>query len=232
MGGPVSLAGAGQARGGFEMAVHLRRHADDTTAQDAEASPTVERLDRREVVAREREQFGGVKVGAAFFGWLTATGMAVLLTALLAAAGVAVSLATGADLEEAADRAGAEPETIGLAGALALLAIFFVAYYCGGYVAARMARFSGPRQGFAVWVWAVVMAVLVAALVAVGADQYNLLRDLNSFPRIPVDEGGLVTTTGVTAAVAIALASLVGAILGGSAGTRYHRKVDRAGLDQ
>ncbi|MGH8880534.1 MAG: hypothetical protein ACRD0P_24795, partial [Stackebrandtia sp.] len=106
------------------------------------------------------------------------------------------------------------------------------AYYCGGYVAGRMARFSGPRQGFAVWVWAVVMAVLVAALVAVGADQYNLLRDLNNFPRIPVDEGGLVTTTGVTAAVAIALSSLVGAILGGSAGMRYHRKVDRAGLDQ
>ena len=91
------------------MAVHLRRHADDTTAQGAEASPTVERLDRREVVAREREQYGGVKIGAAFFGWLTATGTAVLLTALLAAAGVAVGLATGTDLEEAVDRAGPGP---------------------------------------------------------------------------------------------------------------------------
>jgi hypothetical protein len=208
------------------MAVHLRRHADT----EPEALPAAERLDRREVVAREREQYGGVKVGAAFFGWLTATGMAVLLTALLAAAGVAVSLATGTDLEEAADRAAGDPETIGPAGAIVLLAIFFVAYYCGGYVAGRMARFNGSRQGFAVWIWAVVMAVVVAALVVVGADQYNVLFDLNNFPRIPVDEGDL-TTSGVVAAAAVALVSLVGAVLGGSAGMRFHRKVDRAGID-
>jgi hypothetical protein len=208
------------------MAFHLRRHADT----EPEASPAAQRLDRREVVARERKLYGGVKVGAAFFGWLTATGLAVLLTALLAAAGVAVSLATGTDVEGAADRAAGDPETIGAAGAIVLLAIFFVAYYCGGYVAGRMARFNGFRQGFAVWVWAVVMAVVVAALVVLGADQYNVLLDLNNFPRIPVDEGDL-TTSGVVAAVAVALVSLLGAVLGGSAGMRFHRKVDRAGID-
>lgn len=37
---------------------------------------------RDDVAAREKEQFGGMKFGAAFFGWLTATGAAVLLTAL------------------------------------------------------------------------------------------------------------------------------------------------------
>jgi hypothetical protein len=187
-------------------------------------------MGRREVVAREREQYGGVKVGAAFFGWLTATGMAVLLTALLAAGGVAVSLATGTDLGQAADRAAAEPGTLGLAGAIGLLVIFFVSDYCGGYVAGRMARFNGPRQGFAVWIWALVMAVIVAAVVAVGADQYNVLLDLNNFPRIPVDEGDL-TTSGVVAAVLVAAIALVGAVLGGGAGMRFHRKVDRAGLD-
>jgi len=206
------------------MALHLHRHADT----DADTQTTADRPDRRAVVAREREAYGGVKVGAAFFGWLAATGTAVLLTALIAAAGVAVSLATGTDLDGAVDEA--DRDTVGLAGGIALLAIFFIAYYCGGYVAGRMARFNGARQGFAVWLWAVVMAVVVAAVVAVGADQYNLLVDLYNFPRIPVDEGDL-TTAGVVVAIALALSSLAGAVLGGIAGMRFHRKVDRAGLN-
>ena len=60
-------------------------------------------LDRRDVVARQKEQFGGMKFGSAFFGWLAATGMAVLLTALVAGAGTA----TGVALMEAYDAAGA-----------------------------------------------------------------------------------------------------------------------------
>jgi hypothetical protein len=43
--------------------------------------------DRASVVARQRELFGGIKVGSAFFGWLTVTGISVLLIALLTAGG-------------------------------------------------------------------------------------------------------------------------------------------------
>src|ERR671932_1436636 len=46
-------------------------------------------VDRHSVVSREKERYGGVKIGSAFFGWLTATGTAVILTALLTAAGAA-----------------------------------------------------------------------------------------------------------------------------------------------
>ena len=60
--------------------------------------------------------------------------------------------------------------------------MLFVAYYCGGYVAGRMARFNGVKQGVAVWVWAVVIAVAVAVLAAVAGDQYDVLASLNSFP--------------------------------------------------
>ena len=35
---------------------------------------------------------------------------------------------------------------------------------------------------------------------------------------------------GIATAVAVAVASLGGAVLGGKAGTHYHRKVDRAGF--
>jgi hypothetical protein len=191
---------------------------------------TAERpLDRHTVVARQKEAFGGVKVGSAFFGWLTATGTAVLLTALVAAAGTAVGVATGTDAGQAATQATQQATTVGLVGGIVLLVILFVAYYCGGYVAGRMARFNGARQGVAVWLWAVVIAIVVAILGAAAGSKYNVLGQLNSFPRIPVNEGTL-STGGIIALVAVAIASLVGAILGGLAGMHFHRKVDKAGL--
>jgi hypothetical protein len=54
-------------------------------------------LDAQAVVERQRERYGGVKVGAAFFGWLTAMGTAVLLTALLAAAGAVGAVTASAE---------------------------------------------------------------------------------------------------------------------------------------
>jgi hypothetical protein len=48
-------------------------------------------------------------------------------------------------------------------------------------------------------------------------------------PRIPVGEG-TATTGGLVTLAAAAAATLVGASLGGALGTRYHRKVDRAGF--
>lgn len=183
--------------------------------------PAEEVLTRQAVVAREKEQFGGIQIGSAFFGWLAATGTAVLLTALVAAAGTAVGLATNPD--------GTANQTLGPAGIIALLVILFVAYYCGGYVAGRMARFNGAKQGFMVWVWAMIAAVIVAVLGLVAGERFNILANLNSFPRIPVNEGQL-TTMSLVAVVVVALVALVGAVLGGLAGMHFHRKVDRAGF--
>jgi hypothetical protein len=199
-------------------------HVDTTRVDEADryTAENGDDVDRATVVDREREALGGVKVGSAFFGWLAATGMAVLLTALVAAGGAAVSLAQG-------DEAGAPVDTIGLTEAIVLLVIFFVAYYCGGYVAARMARFNGMKQGVAVWIWAVVIAVAVAIAGMVAGEQYDIQSELNNFPRIPSNEGDL-TTNGIIAAAAIAAVTLIGAIMGGLAGMRFHRRVDRAGL--
>jgi len=185
-------------------------------------------IDRREVVAREREAFGGVKVGSAFFGWLTATGTAVILTALLAATGAALGLGI-IESDTAVDDAAVDAETVGWVGAIALLVILFVSYYCGGYVAGRMARFNGMIQGIAVWVWALVIAIVVALVSVVIGSQYDVLGNLNVFPRFPVAEGDL-TVAGIVTTILVLVASLGGAILGGKMGTRYHRKVDRAGF--
>ncbi len=126
-------------------------------------------------------------------------------------------------------QATANPQTVGIVGALVLLGILFVAYYCGGYVAGRMARFNGLRQGLAVWLWALLIAVVVAVVGIAAGSKYNVLAQLNSFPRIPVNEGNL-STAGIIALVVAAGASLVGALLGGLAGMRFHRKVDEVGL--
>ena len=180
-------------------------------------------------VAAQKAEYGGVKPGAAFFGWLTATGMTVVLTALLAAAGAALGIATGTDVDQAASDATENATGVGTAGIVGLGLILLLAYFCGGYVAGRMARFSGTAQGVAVWVWALVIAGLLALLAVLAGNEYNVLQDINVFPRIPVDEGTL-STAGIIALVVALVASLVGAILGGITGVRYHRKVDRAGM--
>lgn len=205
------------------------QYSDRDRDDERGASGDYGTVNRRDVVNAEKEQFGGVKVGSAFFGWLTATGTAVLLTALVAAAGSAVGLATGTDVDKATNQATSDPTTVGLVGGIILLVVLFIAYYCGGYVAGRMARFNGAKQGIAVWVWALLIALVVAVLVAVAGNEYNVLANLNSFPRIPVGEGDL-STAGIIAAIGVAVTSLLGAVAGGLAGMRFHRKVDKAGL--
>jgi hypothetical protein len=180
---------------------------------------------RDEIVAAEKDQYGGMKFGSAFFGWLTAVGLAVLLTALASAIGGAVAANT--------DPTGITPETmrtVGIISAIVLAIILFIAYFAGGYVAGRMARFDGVKQGFAVWLWAVVIAVVLAIVAAVAGSQFNVLSTLNTFPRIPVSEGAL-TASGIITLLVAALIALIGAVLGGKAGMRFHRKVDQVGVD-
>jgi hypothetical protein len=179
----------------------------------------------RDAVDAQRSRYGGIKWGAAFFGWLSANGLAVLLVALLSAAGVAIGLTQGVpSTDEASDQA----STIGIVGGIVLLVILFLAYLAGGYVAGRMARFDGARQGIAVWIIGLVVVLLLAIAGVVFGSQYNVLQQLN-LPRIPIDEG-TATTGGIIALVAVLLVTLLGAILGGKLGDRYHRKVDRAGF--
>ena len=177
----------------------------------------------KEMQKRQRDEFGGLHWGSAFFGWLVAVGIATLLTAILSAAGAAVGLTQGASTQDATRNA----DTIGIVGGIVLLAILLIAYYAGGYVAGRMSRFSGPKQGLGVWIIALVVTVVLAVAGAVLGAEYNVLSQLN-LPRIPVGEGAL-TTGGLIALAAIVLGTLLAAVAGGKAGTRYHRKIDRAG---
>jgi hypothetical protein len=123
---------------------------------------------------RQREEFGGFNLGAAFFGWLVAIGLAALLTALLSAAGAAIGL-TGLSGDEARQSA----DTISIGGGILFFLVLALAYYAGGYVAGRMSRFDGARQGVGVWVFGLAVTILLAVVGAIAGAKYNLLGQLN-----------------------------------------------------
>jgi len=180
----------------------------------------------RDSVEAQRAAFGGIKWGSAFFGWLCANGIAVLVAALLSAAGVAFGLTKGGP---GADQAAKSADAISIGGGIAILVITAVAYFAGGYVAGRMARFDGARQGLAVWIIGLLVVVVLAIVGAAFGAKYNVLSALN-LPRIPIDEG-TATAGAVIALIAVLVVTAVAAILGGKAGESYHRKIDRAGFD-
>src|SRR3954454_19143168 len=174
--------------------------------------------------ARQRDRFGGFQWGSDFFGWLCAIGLASILTASLVGAGVALGLST----DDASNPTAAQQ--IGLGGGIALLVVLAIAWFCGGYVAGRMARFDGARQGIGVWLWTVLAAIVVAALATIGGTEYDIFQRLN-LPRIAVGDNTL-TTGGAIAGAAAILVTLLFAILGGKVGERYHRRVDRLATDE
>jgi amino acid transporter len=194
------------------------------TAAAGAAGGVATREHMRTARARQREEFGGINWGAAFFGWLVAVGLGALLVAILAAAGTAVGLSSNVSTSTATNNAG----TVGLGGAIALLVVLMIAYYAGGYVAGRMSRFDGARQGGGAWLIGIVITLLLAVAAVVLGDQYNVLSGLN-LPALPVGKSTM-TTGGAIALAAVLVGTLIAAVVGGKAGERYHRKVDRAGF--
>jgi hypothetical protein len=178
----------------------------------------------RDVRARQREEFGGINWGSAFFGWLVAVGMAAILLGLLSAAGAAFGLG---DVSEADAESNAE--TIGIVGAILLILVLGAAYYCGGYVSGRMSRFDGGRQGLAVWALGLAVTIVLAVAGALFGAEYNVLEQLN-LPRIPVEEGSLTAGAAIALALVVVI-TLLAAMGGGKAGERFHRKVDRVGYN-
>jgi hypothetical protein len=55
-------------------------------------------------------------------------------------------------------------------------------------VAGRMARFSGVKQGIAVWIWTIVMTALAAILIAVTEAKFDIPDGL---PQLPTEDGTL-----------------------------------------
>jgi hypothetical protein len=183
----------------------------------------VDRRDETEVVERDRayEKFGGTNAGAGFFGWLVAVAVTALLTGIVGAVAAAVGDAQNVTQNDAERAAG----TVGLVSAIVLIAVLVIGYYAGGYVAGRMSRFDGPRQGAWVWVIGLVATVVAVAAGWVFGAKYNVL-DRVQLPRIPIPHDQL-TTGGIMTAIIVLAGTLLAAMAGGKVGQHYHARVDR-----
>lgn len=136
-------------------------------------------------VAEAKHRFGGVDLPATLAGTLAALGVAAVVAAVARAAGVELDeLSTG------------ELVTGVATVALALLV--------GGWVAGRMARYDGGRNGLVTAIWFLVLAGVGAAA---------------AWP----DDAGTDEVFAVAAAVVVAL---LFAWWGGKLGERYHRRAD------
>ncbi len=183
--------------------------------------------DRKLLHQREKEHFGGMKFGSAFFGWLTATGMFVLLSALVGALAALFGAGSNLSATDLASGSG-EAQTTGITAAVVLGVILLVSYFAGGYVAGRMARFSGVKQGVAVWLWAIIVAVVLTIIGVIIGNQANVTE---RFQGLGVPSAQDLTGPGLIGLLVVAAVALLGAILGGLAGMRYHRKIDRTDFD-
>jgi hypothetical protein len=192
--------------------------------QRGAAMAELRRRERRRELRRERQEFGGrIQWEAVFFGLLAAIGLAASLSALVLGALVAAGVASFDD-----DAASFLGRLVTGGGAVAI-AILALGYLTGGYVAARMARFDGWRQGLGIWVLSLLIAAAVAIAAWVGGGELDPTNSI-SLPGNPVDQGPLSQSGWVILAVAV-LVPLIFATLGGVLGERFHRAVDRVGYE-
>lgn len=161
-------------------------------------------------VEEARRRFGGIDVPATVAGTLCALGLTVLLAGLAGGAG------------SVGYRRGVDSEDLSVGGLLAGFAILLIAFFVGGWVAGRMARYDGLKNGLLTALWFVLLAAAVSALGTWADDQYDFFQDV----RLPQWFSDADSSTAViTTLVGIAI-MFVAAAAGGGIGARYHREPD------
>jgi hypothetical protein len=155
--------------------------------------------------------------------------VSVLAGVLVAYGAMAVLLSAAAAIAEAAgiaDRLSLDDWTrLGVGSAAVVVAATLVSYLFGGYVAGRMARRAGLLNGLATFVLAVLLVATLGALLALRSGTEQVAADLVG-AGIPAafDEWGAV---GSLAGLGSLVAMLVGALVGGKLGERWHSKLTR-----
>ena len=188
-------------------------HNDEPGRASAPAGVRVTPVTADVGVEEARARFGGVDIPATLAGALAALGTAVLLAGILAGVGT-YGYQLGIDNAEEKLTAG------GLIGGLVTL---FLAFLVGGWVAGRVARYDGGRNGLLTALWFVLLAAAMAALGAWAGDKYNVFSNVN------LPQWFSRNARGATAILSglVALAVMLGAgWLGGWLGERYHRRAD------
>jgi hypothetical protein len=174
---------------------------------------------------RLRDMYGGVDWLASFLGFIFAlvAGSFFSLVAGLVVAPLGVSM----------DLAGSEIGPAAITGFVLVAILVFLTYFFGGYVAGRLARFDGGRNGAMLLLWTGVTVLVLALINAVlsgflpegiSEDIDNLIQN---FLFSTIDGLSGLGIAGVLIFVGALLVALVGGFLGGRLGSRYHAEIDR-----
>ncbi|GAC1319280.1 MAG: hypothetical protein NVSMB12_18500 [Acidimicrobiales bacterium] len=188
------------------------------TEKVSEAPMERRALRGREGIDQARGRFGGLDSGATLAGAFAALGITVLLGGIFAGAGRVVYVNGLRDAPTA---------TTG--SIIAGIAVIVVAFLAGGWVAGRMARYDGGRNGMVTAVWFILFAAATSALGTLLGESYNVFAGQH----LPQWFTSSAQTPAAVASAAIALLLMLAAgYVGGLAGDRYHRRIDRliAGL--
>jgi len=150
-------------------------------------------------------------------GVLVAYGAFAVLAALIGAAATAIGLTNDLSRNDWA--------RLGTGSAIAAAVVLLLAYLFGGYVAGRMARRAGLLNGLAVFLLAIVLIAAVSAIIASQADADTIRTNLRTLG-IPTS-GSEWSDIGTLAGIASLVAMLLGALVGGVLGERWHSKLTR-----
>ncbi|MFN8037620.1 MAG: YrzE family protein [Acidimicrobiales bacterium] len=160
-----------------------------------------------------RQRFGGIDVGASIAGALAALGVTVLLGAVAGSIG---TVGYQMDVERGAD-------TLSVGGLAVGFVILAAAFLVGGWVAGRIGRYDGGRNGVLAAVWFIIVAAVLGGAGAWLGDKYDAFRDL-PVPQWFHDSNA--TTVAIVSGIAAAVIMLVAGFLGGVVGARDHARAD------
>jgi hypothetical protein len=159
--------------------------------------------------------YGRISLGSVLAGTLVAYGAFAVLLAVAAAVIKAVGINTDVSTNQW--------HQMGAGAAAAVAVVLFVAYLYGGYVTGRMARRSGMMNGLLVFFLSIVIAVGVAAFARwLNADDV-VLRNLRNIG-VPTSRSEW-SYIGTIAGIASLAAMLLGCVVGGTLGERWHGKL-------
>jgi hypothetical protein len=203
--------------------IRSAQHPD--TVRDATPYPRgyFEAVEERE--DRLRDMYGGVDWLASFLGFV--------FTLVTAAVFSTVAGLVLVPFGFSPDFSGGELGASVLTGLAVVGVLIFLTYFFGGYVAGRLARFDGGRNGAMVLAWTIIVALILAlvALVFSGFLPSGVARLIANLAQGTASAAGNLADAGVVGivvAVAALLLALLGGIFGGRLGGRYHSEIDRA----
>lgn len=182
---------------------------------------TVENRHDRMELANEAG-FSKVSPGSVLAGVLVAYGA----FAVLAAIAGGILNAMGVDINAFSEN---DWRDYGLVTGIAAGLILFLSYLYGGYVAGRMARRAGAANGVGVFVLGILVAAGVGAAIGSQTGADGVVDNLRSIG-VPTS-GDQLRSIGTIAGIGSLLAMLLGSVIGGMNGERWHGKLMRRALD-